>query len=215
MATGSFFQEEKNELLAWQTLQNLLNQNEQGKILLDRLLTGQPVNSKEMIEWFQAGSIQAPPEIKNYVLGGQVERLINIAQAGVVLIQPPSSISLSKDSFSGMVEWIYKTYQYLERVYPQDDSQILQFIEKACQGQGDITIFELEVFELVVNFCRFHIHKRIEPSAKFRRRTKKEYYSEMRKIIISKNKLQNKLSHIIGDPQLSKLVKQIEKNNGI
>jgi len=95
MATSDSFQEK--DRIAWYALQDWLSRDEQGQALLARLRAGQQVEENDLTQWLRAHLAQAPPQVETYIFGGQIQKLINIAQAGVVLIQQSSSPPPSND----------------------------------------------------------------------------------------------------------------------
>jgi len=76
-------------LVAWQALQAWLSRDEEGRLVLERFQADPQGQALELTKWLQAHSAQAPPQLAAYISGGQVERLVNIAQAGVVQITLP------------------------------------------------------------------------------------------------------------------------------
>jgi tetratricopeptide (TPR) repeat protein len=96
MSQGDPFREQ--DWTAWQALQDWLAQEEQGRSVLARFSADPERASADLAQWLETRSAEAPPQIANLIAGGQVEKLINIAQAGVVLIQqtlaaaPPSAM---------------------------------------------------------------------------------------------------------------------------
>ncbi|MCS7179397.1 MAG: tetratricopeptide repeat protein [Anaerolineae bacterium] len=81
------------QLFIWQSLQSWLEQDEEGRALLARLRTDPQGAAPGLARWLQAHRDQAPPHLTTLISGGQVEHLVNIAQAGIVqmlLAAPPA-----------------------------------------------------------------------------------------------------------------------------
>lgn len=79
-------------LLAW------LNQSQEGRAILARFHANPHHETLALTQWLQARAAQAPTQVATYITGGQVERLINIAHAGQVVIQqsPPREAALER-----------------------------------------------------------------------------------------------------------------------
>ncbi|MGB9777748.1 MAG: NB-ARC domain-containing protein, partial [Anaerolineae bacterium] len=112
----------------WEALRALydwLAGDAEGRAILARLRTDPQGALADLARW--AANRQPPPSLATYVSGGQVERLINIAQAGIVLLpmtpSRPAPDLLPPDiaDFTGRAE-------YLE--------QVTACLEKAAQGGG-------------------------------------------------------------------------------
>ncbi len=112
------------DLAVWRALQDWLGQDEEGQAILDRLKTDPQVGAGALAQWIQTRSVQAPPRLATYIAGGHVEKLINIAQARVVLIQqtlpptPPSALyPLPPDiaDFTGRREELTRVIAILEQ----------------------------------------------------------------------------------------------------
>ena len=63
-----------------------LSKDKECRAVLARFLANPEGAAKALAQWLQAQNAKLPPHLANYITGGQVEKLINIAQAGVVLI---------------------------------------------------------------------------------------------------------------------------------
>lgn len=81
----------------------------------------------------------------------------------------------------------------------------------------DFQEFEIEVFELVVNYCCYYVNYRPARSSEFKKfKTSEDYYDRMTKLVNTGKKLRTgriKLSAIIGDKKLSDLVKKMEASH--
>ncbi len=71
----------------WKVLQTWLDQDTQGQELLKWFQTDPSSIAGVLAEWLRSHSARMPSQLATYVSSGQVDRLINIAQAGIVLIQ--------------------------------------------------------------------------------------------------------------------------------
>lgn len=142
----------------------------------------------------------------------------NITQIVNVFSQSSSDIS----SFCNLVEWIYEksSSSSLECLPPCYSKRILEILKKKCsqkQDQSlDFTDFELKIFNLVFNFCHFYRNggkPRLEKYEKFQ---EKDYYSHMKELIDTGEKIRVcsvRLSSIVADRDMSKLVQEVEKIN--
>jgi len=75
------------ELPAWESLKGWLNKDEEGRSVLSLLSAGADGAPSELNKWIQVRHAEAPSLIATYLEGGRVEKLVNIAQAGIVLLQ--------------------------------------------------------------------------------------------------------------------------------
>jgi tetratricopeptide (TPR) repeat protein len=89
----------KQPSLPWQILQEWLSQDEEGRALLARFQADPDGEAGALAQWLQAHSAQAPLQLATYISDAHVEKLINIAHAGVVRIEqvvlptaPPSAL---------------------------------------------------------------------------------------------------------------------------
>ncbi|MBW4492172.1 MAG: hypothetical protein KME26_03605 [Oscillatoria princeps RMCB-10] len=95
------------------------------------------------------------------------------------------------------------------------EDEILGILRRDPVESLDFTPFELKVLELVFNYCRYSVHRRIKRSPEYIQLKKPEdFYVQMKALVESGQKIRSgtiKLSSLIGDPQMSKLVKQVEQ----
>jgi hypothetical protein len=88
MATNDLVDEQAtadvHALLAW------LNQSEEGQSVLTRFRANPHSKPLALSQWLQAHEANAPSQVATYITGGQVEKLITIAHAKMVVIQTQS-----------------------------------------------------------------------------------------------------------------------------
>ncbi|NER97705.1 MAG: hypothetical protein F6J86_28315 [Symploca sp. SIO1B1] len=85
--------------IAWSVLRDWLNQDEEGQTILANFQSNPYSNATALAKCLETRSVKVPSQLATYFSGGQVDKLVNIAQAGVVLLKPsPSSNSLISDS---------------------------------------------------------------------------------------------------------------------
>ncbi|HEX2495621.1 MAG TPA: hypothetical protein VHK46_02190 [Gaiellaceae bacterium] len=75
---------DEQALYAWDELRDWLSYDEEGKALLARFTADPEGEAGALRHWLRTRGNEAPPQVATYVHGGQVDRLVNIAQAGVV-----------------------------------------------------------------------------------------------------------------------------------
>jgi tetratricopeptide (TPR) repeat protein len=89
---------DKQTQATFESLQHWLNQDEEGREVMARFQANPEGETSTLVQWLQSHREQVPPQLATYVSGGQVEKIVNIAQAGVVFIQqaiePPSPVAL-------------------------------------------------------------------------------------------------------------------------
>src|SRR5438477_2134397 len=72
----------------WQAIQDWMVQDAEGRTVLSRTRADPSTAAETLGAWFRARARLAPPSLSTSISGGHVERLINIAQAGVVQLPP-------------------------------------------------------------------------------------------------------------------------------
>ena len=72
---------------AWPVLEDWLSSTADGRAVLGRFTRNPKGEAGTLRHWLRTHEDQAPPQLANYVYGGRVDRLVNIAQAGVVYQQ--------------------------------------------------------------------------------------------------------------------------------
>ena len=114
----------QQNLTAWWTLQDWLSQDKKGRTVLVRFLDNPEGEATVLARWVQDHLDQVPSCLATHVSGGRVEKLINIAQAGVVLIRqtlpptPPSALhQLPPDiaDFTGRLKELARVTALLEQ----------------------------------------------------------------------------------------------------
>jgi len=143
MALDASFPEQ--DQAAWQALENWLSQDVEGQALLTRLWANPGGEGKALAEWLTGRSAQAPPRLFTYFLEGQIGRLVNIAQAGVVQIQQTQSIPLVSephrlprdiDDFTGRHRELAKLTALLERAVPDAGTAAVIAVLAGMPGVG-------------------------------------------------------------------------------
>jgi hypothetical protein len=98
---------------------------------------------------------------------------------------------------------------------PCYEDEILSILRRAPVESLDFTPFELKVIELVFNYCCYSVHERIKRSPEYIQLKKPEdFYLQMKALVESGQKIRSgtiKLSSLIKNPKMSKLVKQVEQ----
>ncbi len=69
---------------AWEELKGWLASSPDGQLVLDAYIKDPKKNSAVLASWLRSNVDQAPPQLATYVHGGQVDNLVNVANAGVV-----------------------------------------------------------------------------------------------------------------------------------
>jgi hypothetical protein len=92
---------------AWPVLEDWLSSTADGRQLLDRFTKNPAGEAGALRHWLRTHGDQAPPELSTYVYGGQVEKLVNIAQAGVVQVT---------NVYDGSGWWAYSQMRGLPRL---------------------------------------------------------------------------------------------------
>ncbi len=114
-------------LQEWEALRAWLAGDEEGRAILARLQTDLQGAAADLICWAAQRASQAPTPLATCISGGRVERLVNIAHAGIVLLQvppprpAPDLLPPDIPDFTGRAE-------YLE--------QVTACLERAAQGGG-------------------------------------------------------------------------------
>jgi hypothetical protein len=76
----------------YQALRAWMEQDEDGRTVLSRIAKDPGCAVAELYRWIRSRSDQAPPSVATYVSGGEIGKLINIAQVGVIQIhQSPAA----------------------------------------------------------------------------------------------------------------------------
>lgn len=74
--------------VTWQALRGWLQRDAEGRAVLARI-AADPAGAPEALDgWLRERASEAPPRVATYVSGGQVDKIITIAQAGVVQLPP-------------------------------------------------------------------------------------------------------------------------------
>jgi hypothetical protein len=122
-----------------------------------------------------------------------------------------------KNSFCGLIKWIHAKSDSLENLKSCYAKEVLEVIRirKASQEKLNITTFELKVLDLVFNYCHYYRNRAKVRSGEFIKFSKPEdYYLEMNKLVASGDKIRIgaiKLSSLITDSKMYKLVEEVEK----
>jgi uncharacterized Zn finger protein (UPF0148 family) len=143
--------------------------------------------------------------------------------AGTIIIQSGQEASPQphnvKNSFCSLIEWIYDKSDSLERLQPAYNPDILKVINRAKSASKsnqqylDFTDLELEVLELVFNFCHYYLNDARPRCEKFVSFKQADYYLYVNNLIKDGKKIRVnniKLSSIIADKKMSKLVQKLE-----
>jgi len=137
----------------------------------------------------------------------------------VVKIQQ-SGQKTPKDSFLTLLKWISEKSCSLEKLQPAHGKEVLELIRKARQSRGpsiDFTEFEIKTLDLVFNYCHYFSQGGKARSSELEKLKKAEdYYFSLKQMVASKEKIRVgsvKLSSLVGDPKMSKIVEQLEENN--
>ena len=69
-------------LLAW------ITHHPDGRAVWSRFRADPRRESAALRQWIEGHLDQVPPQLATYISGGQVDRLVNIAHAGIVVIPP-------------------------------------------------------------------------------------------------------------------------------
>lgn len=150
---------------------------------------------------------------ENVTVGGNLS-VENLTQ----IVNPVSQPDRKKSSFCALVEWINEKSDSLEDLPPCYNEEILKIIKRNIYQKqahfSDFTCFETKVFSLVFNFCHYYLQggrPRLEEYVKFK---KENYYSYMKELVETGEKIRVgkvKLSSIIADIEMSKLVQKVER----
>lgn len=125
----------------------------------------------------------------------------------------------TKNSFCSLIEWIFDKSNSLERLPSAYSHIILKVIEqtrianKSNQQNLDYTDLEIEVLELVFNFCYYFLKDARPRCKKFIGFKQADYYSCINNLIKHEKKIRVgniKFSSIIADKKMSELVQKIE-----
>lgn len=143
-------------------------------------------------------------------------KLKSVTQA--VKIQQPTE----KDSFLSLLKWISEKSYSLEKLQPAHAKKILEIIRNVRQPTGksiDFTEFEVKVMDLVFNYCHyFSLGGKARSSELEKLKKAEDYYHSLRIMVASKEKIRVgsvKLSSLIGDTKMSKIVEQLEEKSAI
>lgn len=81
---SSSMTDEAQAQYAWKVLKNWLTSTPDGELVLEEYKKNPKKRASALESWLHNHSDQAPAQLATYVQGGQVDRLVNIAHAGVV-----------------------------------------------------------------------------------------------------------------------------------
>jgi hypothetical protein len=84
---------EKHLLEVWVALEGWLSQSKSGRRVLADFQVDPRAGARDLASWLQSHSAQAPPSVATHISGGRVDKVITIAQAGVVQILAPAQPS--------------------------------------------------------------------------------------------------------------------------
>jgi hypothetical protein len=73
----------------WDALRNWLETDDEGKAMLSQLGTNAPEAGAALYNWLNKHNADSPETLVNLITGGQIDKLVNIARAGVVVISQP------------------------------------------------------------------------------------------------------------------------------
>lgn len=95
-------------------------------------------------------------------------------------------------------------------------NKLFQAIDKAKAARGNLDFehFELEVLELLFHYSFYYLEGRYSP--KFGRMKKKDYYARMKELATSAKTVRVgtvRLSSLINEAEMSKLVRKLERSN--
>lgn len=145
-----------------------------------------------------------------------VESLTQVIQ----ILQQPTQ-KRPKDSFLGLLKWISEKSSSLERMHPEHSKEVLELIRKLRQSSGepfDFTEFEIKILDLVLNYCHYFSQGGRARSPELEQLKKADdYYFYLRNLVASKEKIRVgsvKLSSLVSDPKMSKLVELLEEKSG-
>ena len=80
---------DSEEKIVWNALRDWLATDEEGRSILGQLATSTPEVPHALSNWLNNHTTNSPDVLVNLVSGGKIEKLINIARAGVVLVSQP------------------------------------------------------------------------------------------------------------------------------
>lgn len=124
--------------------------------------------------------------------------------------------SESKNGFHDLILLI-KRFGFLENLDAVYSAQVLQRLKIARKEKSDFTSTELKIFELVVVYCCYYLKHRNIYVKEFKDMKQKDYYSYIAKAVNSRELIRSqqnaKLSSIIKDHTISKLVMELEQSN--
>src|SRR4051812_38916536 len=88
---------DKQILETWGSVQDWLDEDPDGKTVLARFLANPQEEAAALSAWLVSHQHRPPATLATYVTGGQVDKIVNIAQAGVVLVEqtvesPPTAL---------------------------------------------------------------------------------------------------------------------------
>lgn len=80
---------ESEERVVWDALRDWLTTDEEGRSILRQLGTSTSEVDHALTNWLNNHTTNSPDVLVNLVSGGKIEKLVNIARAGVVLVSQP------------------------------------------------------------------------------------------------------------------------------
>ena len=104
----------------------------------------------------------------------------------------------------------------MENLHTAYEKEIRNILNLAIKQDKNFTNFEIEVFELVFNYCCYYLKHRREPSKKLRllKSKPKDYYLLIDGWVSSGRKIRScymRLSSIVGDRKMSAYIYRLEK----
>lgn len=146
---------------------------------------------------------------------------VGTMNANTLTINSQAKQNNFKDNFCGLVEWISEKSLSLENLHPAYGKEILRIIQKVknlsqnSQNYLDFTTLEIQVLDLVFNYCHYYLQSSIPRSTEFCNFAESDYYEHLISLIKSGEKIRVnhiKLSSLIAEKRMSKLVQKLEED---
>jgi hypothetical protein len=142
--TISTFSELASLLSVWQTLRDWLSQDEEGQVVLDRFQADPEDGTPALGQWLQPRAVYAPSQLRTYISDGRVDKLINIAKVGILLITPspptpPSALyQLPRDitDFTDRLDELTAVSSSLEKACEDTRTALIVFAIAGMPGVG-------------------------------------------------------------------------------
>lgn len=155
--------------------------------------------------------------------GAEVEEIRTIVRTLIQELQIDNrilgKITLDKNSFFGIIEWIRQTSGVIENLSPTEGKEILDIILKikVADQSFDFTQFEIQVLDLVFNYSHYYLRGLRLHSPELREqkfKSQQDFYNYAEKMVKMGKKVRKgsmSLSSIIKDDTMSQLIKNLEE----